>query len=126
MVDRLAADFQQQEEKHRRRPAQLPKALLQPRWMPIKVHGPTNQRLVTAREAAEFDLRQRERVAPRSTAPESMPSAPLGPLDSPHLTETTRTTGRVHRPTVKVQEAQEVATAKGVKRKATVWQTVRE
>ncbi|KAL5350918.1 hypothetical protein ACLOAV_004491 [Pseudogymnoascus australis] len=57
VVDLLTADFQQQEEQHRRRPAQLPKALLQPRWRPIKSHGPTNQRLMTAREAAEFDLK---------------------------------------------------------------------
>ncbi|OBT39343.1 hypothetical protein VE00_10545 [Pseudogymnoascus sp. WSF 3629] len=76
VVDRLTADFQQLEEQHRRCPAQLPKALLQRRWRPIKSHGSTNQRLVTAREAAAFDIKQQERVASLKTAPASITSAP--------------------------------------------------
>ncbi|OBT45536.1 hypothetical protein VE00_05077 [Pseudogymnoascus sp. WSF 3629] len=83
VVDRLTADFQQLEEQHRRRPAPLPKALLQRRWRPIKSYGSTNQRLMTAQEAAAKSY-----------------------LRSP--------TGRVRRPTTKVQEAQEVAAARGL------------
>ncbi|KFY95895.1 hypothetical protein V500_02625 [Pseudogymnoascus sp. VKM F-4518 (FW-2643)] len=121
VVDGLTAGFQLQEEQHRRRPAQLPKALLQPRWRPIKSHGPTNQRLMTAREAAEFGLKQQERAASLKTAPASLTSAPLlGPLNRPrHPTATTRTTWRVRRPATKVQEAQDVAAARGLKRMAT-------
>jgi hypothetical protein len=80
-----------------------------------------NERLMTAREAAEFDLKQQERVASLKRAPASFTSTPLlGPLNSPqHPTATTRTTRRVRRPTRKVQEAQEVAAARGLKRMAT-------